>query len=157
MNCWSGSSPRMRGSPTSGTASVTQLGIIPAHAGLTHYERPNLCPLWDHPRACGAHYQWCPPRVPCVGSSPRMRGSRIFSIGNLSFVGIIPAHAGLTRGQSSAIRLKRDHPRACGAHLFPRDTMLVTRGSSPRMRGSQKAVENGYTDSGIIPAHAGLT
>ena len=34
---------------------MSELGIIPAHAGLTTHSSRGKEPLWDHPRACGAH------------------------------------------------------------------------------------------------------
>ena len=50
-----GSSPRMRGSPTTGSARLCLTGIIPAHAGLTFSFKMLDHALGDHPRACGAH------------------------------------------------------------------------------------------------------
>ena len=91
-----GSSPRMRGSPTSDQSTFFVRGIIPAHAGLTR-------PLWmhqtarrDHPRACGAHRTTGDFDIYWTGSSPRMRGSHRCHYRRLEDVGIIPAHAGLT-------------------------------------------------------------
>ena len=50
-----GSSPRVRGSPSSTRASTMPSGIIPAHAGLTCRPCPCCRRSRDHPRACGAH------------------------------------------------------------------------------------------------------
>ena len=50
-----GSSPRMRGSLPIEYGGALALGIIPAHAGLTHGYNRRCGTLWDHPRACGAH------------------------------------------------------------------------------------------------------
>ena len=72
-------------------------------------------------------------------------------------MGIIPAHAGLTRRISSGTRWPRDHPRACGAHLGVCISRTFERGSSPRMRGSLVRMVSSLTKEGIIPAHAGLT
>ena len=71
-----GSSPRMRGSHLVEEGNLAQLGIIPAHAGLTVEERNRLLVVRDHPRACGAHCPRCQSGRPSTGSSPRMRGSR---------------------------------------------------------------------------------
>ena len=58
--CSSGSSPRMRGSHRLLEYATVNLGIIPAHAGLTHYCcRPSSASR-DHPRACGAHDGYIP-------------------------------------------------------------------------------------------------
>ena len=72
-------------------------------------------------------------------------------------VGIIPAHAGLTRLQQSLRQFARDHPRACGAHTSILPISVAMRGSSPRMRGSQPPMCMVRRPHGIIPAHAGLT
>ena len=112
-----GSSPRMRGSPTQHQSLREVSGIIPAHAGLTLVEDGKNRTLWDHPRACGAH-AFCIANVNAgKGSSPRMRGSRCPCLACPLDVGIIPAHAGLTRSTTSTTSTMRDHPRACGAHL----------------------------------------
>ena len=70
-----GSSPRMRGSPT--TCAQTQISarIIPAHAGLTPPRRASSRARGDHPRACGAHEIRPRSILWMKGSSPRMRGS----------------------------------------------------------------------------------
>ena len=156
-NSSSGSSPRMRGSQARVRLVVQLLGIIPAHAGLTHYYRSCHCTCGDHPRACGAHYVRSQCTYTPEGSSPRMRGSRAREqvVGRAR--GIIPAHAGLTSTMLLATMPSRDHPRACGAHMHDENDVETRKGSSPRMRGSLVAAGTAKTDSGIIPAHAGLT
>ena len=152
-----GSSPRMRGSLAARKALVAVMGIIPAHAGLTPPpSRPQKDP-WDHPRACGAHYDR-PAFEPLLrGSSPRMRGSRKFVRDDPTRFGIIPAHAGLTNICISWHRDSRDHPRACGAHCHDNGIYNGSSGSSPRMRGSLNSKSLRLAQLGIIPAHAGLT
>ena len=53
--------------------------------------------------------------------------------------------------------MTRDHPRACGAHMFLPMSAAPTAGSSPRMRGSHFVTPEPTPAEGIIPAHAGLT
>ena len=92
-----------------------------------------------------------------MGSSPRMRGSQPRQRLERRSVGIIPAHAGLTRWRDLQYCGSWDHPRACGAHdadLHRGDNIL---GSSPRMRGSLFHYPISLKSAGIIPAHAGLT
>ena len=72
-----GSSPRMRGSLSSGTVNVRVDGIIPAHAGLTYAIKKWNPEAKDHPRACGAHGDGATGASCKEGSSPRMRGSHI--------------------------------------------------------------------------------
>ena len=131
-----GSSPRMRGSHDARKIKNSRTGIIPAHAGLTADVRMQRGPFWDHPRACGAHTFFKKVSIMNSGSSPRMRGSPICSSVSLSFMGIIPAHAGLTSPQPCRRPAGRDHPRACGAHYNVGRNRGVSVGSSPRMRGS---------------------
>ncbi len=155
-----GSSPRMRGSPEHGRLQSGHAGIIPAYAGLTQSNRCSKTTAWDHPRACGAHGAVSGAGEPPVGSSPRMRDShitkRLVAIlrgssprmrGSLLlivfldfFLGIIPAHAGLTRSHIDMVAPSRDHPRACGAHIKQGIILAAGLGSSPRMRGSRSGV-----------------
>ena len=91
-----GSSPRMRGSPSSWRNISPSPGIIPAHAGLTSSGCTAYRASRDHPRACGAHDTDTITNRPLQGSSPRMRSSRRETELTKDHVGIIPAHAGLT-------------------------------------------------------------
>ena len=91
-----GSSPRMRGTRALRVRILNPHGIIPAYAGNT---RPAPCrgsPDWDHPRVCGEHYY--PVTIPedALGSSPRMRGTRLECRRFRLSEGIIPAYAGNT-------------------------------------------------------------
>ena len=126
----------MRGSRRITSREAREVGIIPAHAGLTVPVGGLGTTNGDHPRACGAHDLLDRADFAGQGSSPRMRGSLRLLQGCHSLQGIIPAHAGLTQIRLRCRRSSWDHPRACGAHV--------------RKLG-------GYERVGIIPAHAGLT
>ena len=152
-----GSSPRMRGSPENATAVDHVLGIIPAHAGLTSISMYSSIPARDHPRACGAHSISRLKSRLKRGSSPRMRGSLIVDLLKDGTAGIIPAHAGLTLLLCRQDESSRDHPRACGAHVYSIVRQYIDEGSSPRMRGSPINPNIGTVTHRIIPAHAGLT
>ena len=127
----------MRGSLPDFRGFVRDVGIIPAHAGLTGVEFDEVGRQWDHPRACGAHACMARQNGLNEGSSPRMRGSQIIVLFRSSGKGIIPAHAGLTRHFLGCCLARWDHPRACGAHRGIERAVKEARGSSPRMRGSQ--------------------
>ena len=86
-----------------------------------------------------------------------MRGSRESLIEYSQVVGIIPAHAGLTKSDIMNNVIGRDHPRACGAHAGRHLAAICLEGSSPRMRGSPLLHRVRIKCCGIIPAHAGLT
>ena len=152
-----GSSPRMRGSQLRFSVHKRLVGIIPAHAGLTGEGVADGLHSWDHPRACGAHLLPRRTRARSAGSSPRMRGSRARPAQGIPRGGIIPAHAGLTRRSNPKRIGRRDHPRACGAHVFSSPADIGGWGSSPRMRGSHHSGKTIDAYKGIIPAHAGLT
>ena len=132
-----GSSPRMRGSPLHFSKRHSPPGIIPAHAGLTATRLLSKRSARDHPRACGAHARSSMRSSHRRGSSPRMRGSPLLQIGSQGRKGIIPAHAGLTVVKPLTSSATRDHPRACGAHVFLPLVSTSQKGSSPRMRGSR--------------------
>ena len=87
----------MRGSPSDATICMALYGIIPAHAGLTICNIILHTIMWDHPRACGAHMAVGTAVLLAQGSSPRMRGSRLIRPLVDIVIGIIPAHAGLTK------------------------------------------------------------
>ena len=53
----SGSPPRMRGLLHGCYLGGWELGITPAHAGLTTLPLSSLLSMRDHPRACGAYFR----------------------------------------------------------------------------------------------------
>ena len=152
-----GSSPRMRGTRSYGDTGARTPGIIPAHAGNTAGCRPMSVAPWDHPRACGEHFAKYGLAFWTAGSSPRMRGTRIYRALASHNGGIIPAHAGNTTLRTSIALKRRDHPRACGEHRYSCSLVLRAKGSSPRMRGTRLLLDGEIVHEGIIPAHAGNT
>ena len=132
-----GSSPRVRGPPTS-----------------TLY-KPRF--MRDHPRVCGEHSGSISNTMFCGGSSPRVRGTHRRHHGHSGPRGIIPACAGNTCISYSKGAAARDHPRVCGEHMTIEDYEDCDSGSSPRVRGTQPVtLVTDYT-TGIIPACAGNT
>ena len=134
-----GSSPRMRGKPSTRGLQGTRRRIIPAHAGQTTSGLPGSVTSSDHPRACGANYGSNSTFQSFSGSSPRMRGKRS------------PSCLAASRPDSP------DHPRACGANQSGRVGFGRAGGSSPRMRGKPTACRRSAARMRIIPAHAGQT
>ncbi len=154
---YSGSSPRMRGTPLICAHGVNDKRFIPAHAGNTATRGEGVDTSAVHPRACGEHaYQGCFPSSN-FGSSPRMRGTRNnvpFTIPPRRF---IPAHAGNTRSHSLINIPVSVHPRACGEHRPCKAKDGRKSGSSPRMRGTRRAARHRSLRHRFIPAHAGNT
>ena len=130
-----GSSPRMRGTPSPRGPASSSGRIIPAHAGNSgRLPNPNLGSS-DHPRACGELPMLVSHSCASCGSSPRMRGTPTDQARIALDLRIIPAHAGNSCDACRRARVETDHPRACGELR----RCLVSRRSAPR----------------IIPAHAG--
>ena len=152
-----GSSPRMRGTPCAFPAVTRCHRFIPAHAGNT--ARPRLQGFVGavHPRACGEHSRLTDTERSTHGSSPRMRGTLLRDDGTLWLNRFIPAHAGNTPRDGRTTSANTVHPRACGEHALFAAVAFSIVGSSPRMRGTRKAVSVGVFDCRFIPAHAGNT
>ena len=147
----------MRGAPLTCPHVLVCIGIITADAGSTPAESVSDYNNWDHPRGCGEHNDDQVYRTAPVGSSPRMRGAHVGSIGLCANLGIIPADAGSTMTSSPFHSSIRDHPRGCGEHSTPRGRSASFSGSSPRMRGAHTTNGPYYASMGIIPADAGST
>ena len=135
----SGSSPRMRGKPSTRGLQGTRRRIIPAHAGQTTSGLPGSVTSSDHPRACGANVEMHASLGSHVGSSPRMRGKLRQQLHVPELFRIIPAHAGQT------------------VSIVPRSFASRFAGSSPRMRGKLLHAGLQLAQHRIIPAHAGQT
>ena len=70
-----GSSPHVRGAPSTTTTSSLKQGIIPACAGSTAVSLPTLGYAGDHPRMCGEHSVAQLNQDMASGSSPHVRGA----------------------------------------------------------------------------------
>ena len=86
-----------------------------------------------------------------------MRGTPDVTRGGIVQLGIIPADAGNTEWVTGWRETEEDHPRGCGEHCPSLDYSLSAKGSSPRMRGTQTALEHLAKHVRIIPADAGNT
>ncbi len=154
---WSGSSPRMRGTQVTKVETGKIGRFIPAHAGNTIKTQGAAKGAAVHPRACGEHGEHLRDAELGLGSSPRMRGTRLPHF-SASIPGrFIPAHAGNTRACGSGSSRAPVHPRACGEHSSGATDNLGITGSSPRMRGTQLGPERKHQLKRFIPAHAGNT
>ena len=106
----------MRGTLFHAEVEFPARGIIPAYAGNTWVDGDALFLRWDHPRVCGEHLNGVGPLDLNLGSSPRMRGTRVETLCFSAFFGIIPAYAGNTEAVRARLETVRDHPRVCGEH-----------------------------------------
>ena len=147
----------MRGTLCVSTAIRPANGIIPALAGNTAAVGRRRRGDWDHPRACGEHIVLLRFVGGYQGSSPRLRGTLQWVDGSSIQCGIIPALAGNTSASYTVQYCARDHPRACGEHYCRTKLVLVSTGSSPRLRGTQRPSLMLMRALWIIPALAGNT
>ena len=129
-----GSSPRVRSGPRRGRHDRRTGGIISACA-----ERTN-CGSWeptgtrDHLRVCGADASCGSMKLPCAGSSPRVRSGLPQRSRGLAARGIISACAERTVAQLAQLKTKGDHLRVCGADESWTLPEAAETGSSPRVR-----------------------
>ena len=130
-------------------------GSIPAHAGEPTGRATGTFTTRVYPRACGGADSSEAEANGVRGLSPRMRGSRVNLIEEKNPAGSIPAHAGEPPELLPGATLLAVYPRACGGASFSPPFMLIDRGLSPRMRGSQPAGVDSRFWRGSIPAHAG--
>ena len=152
-----GSSPLTRGKRARGRRHPLVQGIIPAHAGKTTCSwSPRRTPR-DHPRSRGENFVTVGVTLGGVGSSPLTRGKQGLRLTLGGNRGIIPAHAGKTRGRMRASRGSRDHPRSRGENAKQMRVLTKAGGSSPLTRGKHPRRRRGPERPGIIPAHAGKT
>ena len=116
-HCDPGSPPRMRGKGCKRHLPRRGHGITPAHAGKSLLSCSLSLIHWDHPRACGEKSKAACAVVIGLGSPPRMRGEAAAGAGTGKNPGITPAHAGRSLAYQIRVKMKGDHPRACGEKI----------------------------------------
>ena len=152
-----GSSPHMRGTPSSPGGNSQHERFIPAYAGNTG---PGVCfvvMLTVHPRIRGEHHAYYGRRRSIRGSSPHTRGTlerrrRAGSPGRF-----IPAYAGNTHILGLPAPEKTVHPRIRGEHQKMGSAKRAGYGSSPHTRGTPSHWRLRAALMRFIPAYAGNT
>ena len=86
-----------------------------------------------------------------------MRGTRVFARRIIRRRRFIPAYAGNTHTAFRLFRSGAVHPRVCGEHTVADAGLQGITGSSPRMRGTLKALLQALLVERFIPAYAGNT
>ena len=172
-----GSSPLTRGKRGDTPACPAFLGLIPAHAGKTSDPASWCGRTWAHPRSRGENPVRRRRSCCALGSSPLTRGKQQLLLHHGIPRGLIPAHAGKTRGPGYGMRVGQAPPRSreenssdpwrrqrSRAHPHSRgenpkvvvfDNLMD--GSSPLTRGKPIRVLAVRGDLGLIPAHTGKT
>ena len=110
-----------------------------------------------HPRVGGENMKGKTAEADVAGSSPRGRGKRLGSRPLQRLDRLIPAWAGKTLHQRTALSSRAAHPRVGGENTLMRAETGAEFGSSPRGRG-KRAIRGGRRRrDGLIPAWAGKT
>ena len=84
-----------------------------------------------------------------------MRGKVADDVTGFYAIRITPAYAGKRLYCNGKISLVRDHPRVCGEKPCPFQTVELSLGSPPRMRGKEQDFEKLIGHDRITPAYAG--
>ena len=112
--------------------------------------------LGAHPCVRGASLAAPWTRYQSSGSSLRARGFLLRGPRQGGARGLIPACAGLPRGRPARTRGRRAHPCVRGASFASTSPTPLVVGSSLRARGFPSVVGVDDSDTGLIPACAGL-
>ena len=152
-----GSSPLTRGKPQRRRGRQRGHRLIPAHAGKTSLPSRWRRPARAHPRSRGENMNARFTSRATCGSSPLTRGKLLLVVISASHFGLIPAHAGKTRGGRRLRVPVAAHPRSRGENKKQRMRSPASNGSSPLTRGKHRQGVSFVLLSRLIPAHAGKT
>ena len=150
-----GSSPRLRGTLPYSHFHIHCSRFIPASAGNSCGYAPSGRSNSVHPRVCGELPFGGLQRACSIGSSPRLRGTRLAVRRLPARFRFIPASAGNSLPTTMSATRSTVHPRVCGELNLSRHVTALDTGSSPRLRGTH-LVANGHKPGiRFIPASAG--
>ena len=152
-----GSSPLTRGKREVIELEDMAGRLIPAHAGKTWCLTARSAWRTAHPRSRGENLPITVATAPSRGSSPLTRGKPVTAQTSIWRTGLIPAHAGKTRGRVGRSRRARAHPRSRGENDRAVTPSMRRLGSSPLTRGKHLRGLGDPARRGLIPAHAGKT
>ena len=172
-----GSSPRVQGTRIPDHYWWQLVRFIPACAGNTPTSVLLLGVVTVHPRVCREHGMTGRPLMAVIGSSPRVQGTLLGIVPDTPPWRFIPACAGNTTGangwpgcstvhprvcrehRTKALRKEFDtvHPRVCREHVLIIQSRNSSRGSSPRVQGTQDYQQQATRQWRFIPACAGNT
>ncbi len=135
-----GSSPRVRGTSTTGQAGTSFGRFIPASAGNISPPSTWFTAVTVHPRECGEHTAGSHGMYFRGGSSPRVRGTSGRRAKTSGYWRFIPASAGNILRSYMSLSRGTVHPRECGEHCSLSADFSGLFGSSPRVRGTCMSV-----------------
>ena len=149
--------PRVRGKHLPNAGLNLWPWFIPAHAGKTTKLWLQAFLARAHPRVCGENFSAAKNAVSGLGSSPRVRGKRVFPHGLTYTPRLVPTCAGKTAHSSTTKAISSAHPRVCGENVISSLKLTVWLGSSPRVRGKPTSGRPRHPPHRPIPACAGKT
>ena len=152
-----GSSPLTQGKQLAHLEQGVFAGLIPTHTGKTSSFSWLLRRSAAHPRSREENEKYTVKGVRQMGSSPLTRGKRFTGCESLDSFGPIPTHAGKTPSRGCPRRIGTAHPRSRGENAYQSRARDIFKGSSPLMRGKQRAGAVAVAALGLIPAHTGKT
>ncbi len=150
-----GSSPRVRGTEALPPIVILYSRFIPACAGNSFLFRVGHRCSPVHPRVCGEQNRILWSDWEDFGSSPRVRGTGVFSCDGHRSFRFIPACAGNSGLFLFRVGHSPVHPRVCGEQTGKILPIPADSGSSPRVRGTGRRVPTLHSTRRFIPACAG--
>ena len=90
-----------------------------------------------------------------LGSPPRVRGTAAVAEAAGQLGRITPACAGNSITSIDGSTPTSDHPRVCGEQMDGETVPIDAKGSPPRVRGTEKQIEDLLAANRITPACAG--
>jgi len=150
-----GSSPRVRGTRRPACLTPPRRRFIPACAGNAQTARNRPASASVHPRVCGERIEDSDAEHQTAGSSPRVRGTRRDPAAPQEPRRFIPACAGNASARTPRRPSREVHPRVCGERSHRDPLRIACRGSSPRVRGTQRQGARHRVAGRFIPACAG--
>ncbi len=131
-----GSSPRVWGTDSLVRDLATYNRFIPACVGNRGKTRALKSRRTVHPRVCGEQLNYRCLMINPRGSSPRVWGTVSDSPDEMEIFRFIPACVGNRRANSACDVRLPVHPRVCGEQEWDSVESLISRGSSPRVWGT---------------------
>ena len=131
--------------------------IIPTRVGTSEGREPKPSSKEDHPHACGDKTLSSKSLKDCWGSSPRVWGQVIAKFFSKGRTRIIPTRVGTSSLRLASLRLRWDHPHACGDKCGVPQLFYELRGSSPRVWGQVFDIFSAAIATGIIPTRVGTS
>ena len=152
-----GSSPRVWGALIDAANGYPVTRLIPTCVGSTRSIFGLPFEQRAHPHVCGEHTTHLDYSIRHCGSSPRVWGAPQQPYLPAGSQRLIPTCVGSTPAGITCRRASSAHPHVCGEHLWSSTWFRPRTGSSPRVWGARKKIEDLYEKERLIPTCVGST